>query len=171
MKNLKLIFLSLLIFTAFAGCQTDDSNPTSTLVISMKDAPAAYDEVNVEVIEIEVHHDGSGWITVPVTDSIYNLLTLQGNNAAFLANAVIPSGTISQIRLILGTHNSVVIGPDTHQLLLSSQDETGLKLNIHQNLVGGVTYDLLIDFKAEESIVDEGNGSYRLKPVLSAEFI
>lgn len=139
--------------------------------MSLTDDPAAYDQVNVEVIEIEVHTDADGWTTVPVTDSIYNLLAFQGNNAAFLANAVLPSGTLSQVRLILGTHNTVVIGTNTYPLLLSSQDETGLKININKNLVGGVTYDLLIDFDAGQSVVEEGNGSYRLKPVLTAEFL
>ena len=171
MKNIAILLFVTLFFTAFSGCQKDDSHPTSTLVMSLTDDPAAYDEVNVEVIEIEVHTDADGWTTVPVTDSIYNLLTLQGNNAAFLANAVLPSGTLSQVRLILGTHNTIVIGADTFPLLLSSQDETGLKININKNLVGGVTYDLLIDFDASQIIVEEGNGSYRLKPVLTADFI
>jgi len=168
-----LISLALIGIPAlFIGsCKKEDSKPTSTIVFSMKDAPAAYDEVNVEVTEIQIHSDGDGWITVPVTDSIYNLLILQGNNAAFLANAVLPSGTVSQVRLILGTHNTVVVGGTTFPLLLSSEDETGLKLNIHQNLIGGVTYDLLLDFNADQSVLDEGNGSYRLKPVLSATFL
>ena len=171
MKRLPLFLFLSLIIAAFSGCQKDDSHPTSTLVMSLSDDPAAYDEVNVEVIEIEVHTDAEGWKTIPVTDSIYNLLTLHGNNAAFLANAVLPSGTLSQVRLILGTHNSVVIGADTFPLLLSSEDETGLKMNINKNLVGGVTYDLLIDFDAAQSVVEEGNGSYRLKPVLNATFL
>src|SRR4051794_7554674 len=109
MKKISLFLFTSLIIAAFSGCKKDDSHPSSTLVMSLTDDPAAYDEVNVEVIEIEVHTDADGWTTVPVTDSIYNLLSLQGNHAAFLANAVLPSGTISQVRLILGTHNSVVI--------------------------------------------------------------
>jgi hypothetical protein len=174
MKKLSILVSCALFATSallFNGCKKDDTHPTSTLVISMKDAPAAYDEVNVEVIEIQVHTDADGWITVPVTDSIYNLLLLQGNNATFLANTVIPSGTLSQVRLILGEHNSVVVGGTSYPLLLSSEDETGLKLNIHQNLIGGVTYDLLLDFHADESVLEEGNGSYRLKPVMTAEFL
>jgi hypothetical protein len=171
MKNLLFLVSFILAGAAYYGCSKDDSHPTSNVVISMTDAPAAYNEVNVEVIDIEVHCNGSGWIHVPVTDSIYNLLALQGNNATYLTNAVLPAETISQVRLILGTHNTVVIGATTYQLLLSSEDETGLKVNIQKNLVGGVTYDLLLDFDADQSIVDEGNGSYRLKPVLTAEFI
>jgi hypothetical protein len=171
MKNSQFLISLVVIFSTFAGCKKDESHPTSNVVISMKDAPAAFSEVNVEVTDIEVHCNGSGWIHVPVTDSIYNLLALQGNNATYLANALLPSETITQVRLILGTHNSVVSGTTTYQLLLSSEDETGLKVDIQKSLAGGVTYDLLIDFDAEQSIVDEGNGSYRLKPVLTAEFI
>jgi hypothetical protein len=63
------------------------------------------------------------------------------------------------------------VGGVVSSLLLSSEDETGLKINIHKNLLGGVTYDLLIDFDADQSVVDEGNGSYRLKPVLSGTFL
>jgi hypothetical protein len=168
-----LIYLILVLCYAsiLESCKKADSNPTSTLIIKLKDAPSSYDEVNVEVIEIQIHSNDDGWITIPVADSIYNLLLLQGNNSTFLANAVVPSGTISQVRLLLGKHNTVSVGGSVYPLSLSSQDETGLKLNIHQNLVDGVTYDLLIDFDASQSVVDEGNGSYRLKPVLSATFM
>lgn len=166
-----LVCLAAIFTVSFEGCRKDDSHPTSTLVISMKDAPASFDQVNVEVTEIQVHHDDEGWITVPVTDSVYDLLQLQGNHAAFLANAVLPSGTVSQVRLILGADNSIVVGGTHYPLLLSSEDETGLKLNIHKELTGGVTYDLLIDFDADSSVVDGGNGSYRLKPVLTATFL
>lgn len=154
----------------FHGCKKDASMPTSTVIISLKDAPAAFDEVNIEVTGIEIHSNVDGWVNIPVTDSIYNLLLLQGNNATFLANAVLASGTISQVRLILGTQNTVSVSGTVYPLLLSSQDETGLKLNIHQELAGGVTYDMVIDFDAAQSVIDEGNGSYRLKPVLTAEF-
>ncbi len=174
MKKLSVLaymFLALCYASFLESCKKADSNPTSTLIIKLKDAPAAYDEVNVEVVEIQIHSNVDGWITIPVADSIYNLLLLQGNNSTFLANAVLPSGTISQVRLLLGTHNTVSVSGSVYPLSLSSQDETGLKLNIHQNLVDGVTYDLLIDFDASQSVVDEGNGSYRLKPVLSATFL
>ena len=52
-----------------------------------------------------------------------------------------------------------------------SQDESGLKLNVHQDLAAGQFYTLVIDFDASLSVVDEGNGSYRLKPVLTAQFL
>jgi hypothetical protein len=61
-----------------------------------------------------------------------------------------------------------------HQLLLSSESKTGLKIPSGQIASGGFTIaagqtkDLDIDFNTCASIVMEGNGQYRLKPVLHA---
>jgi hypothetical protein len=65
--------------------------------------------------------------------------------------------------------------PDTpHTLLLSSESKTGIRIPSGQIAGGqfvvspGQTKDLDIDFMACESIVAEGNGEFRLKPVLHA---
>jgi hypothetical protein len=61
-----------------------------------------------------------------------------------------------------------------HELLLSSESKTGLKIPSGQIASGGFTIaagetkDLDIDFNTCASIVIEGNGQYRLKPVLHA---
>jgi hypothetical protein len=61
-----------------------------------------------------------------------------------------------------------------HELLLSSESKTGLKIPSGQIASGGFnigigqTKDLDIDFDTCSSIVVEGNGKYRLKPVLHA---
>ena len=44
--------------------------------------------------------------------------------------------------------------------------QSGLKLQIHQTLVAGVSYNILLDFDAHQSIVLKGNGDYQLKPVI-----
>jgi len=60
------------------------------------------------------------------------------------------------------------------ELVLSSQDNTGLKIPPGQIVGGPITVaagqsvDLNIDFNACASIVVEGNGTYRLKPTLTA---
>jgi hypothetical protein len=108
----------------------------------------------------------------------------------------LPAGDYQQIRLILlsntpspgnGTpatnacagngFNCVVLNDITgtiHELQLSSQDETGLKIPPGQIVGGpiqvtaGQSVDLNIDFNACASIIVEGNGQYRLKPTLTA---
>jgi hypothetical protein len=117
----------------------------------------------------------------------------QANNQCFLAtlgdNQQLQAGNYQQIRLILadnsatiannlcnGSANCVVLASDSsvHTLLLSSESKTGIKIPSGQiaaggfNIAGGQTKDLDIDFNTCASIVVEGNGQYRLKPVLHA---
>ncbi len=62
----------------------------------------------------------------------------------------------------------------SHPLLLSSETKTGLKIPAGQiaggqfNIPAGESKDLNIDFNACASIVMQGNGGFRLKPVLHA---
>lgn len=166
------IFLSLL-FIAFASvifnaCRKEEG--TATVIVHLTDTPVAYDAVHVEVIGVEVHTNTEGWMTVPVSDSIYDLLQLQDSANAVLGSLVIPVGTLSQIRLILGDQNTVTVNSVVYPLSLSSQDESGLKLNIHQQLSDNTVYTLVLDFDAAQSVKDNGNGTYKLKPVITAAF-
>ena len=117
----------------------------------------------------------------------------QANNQCFLATLgdaqQLQAGDYQQIRLILADNsatvannacgnstNCVILSADNsvHTLLLSSESKTGLKIPSGQIASGGFTIaagqtkDLDIDFNTCASIVQEGNGQYRLKPVLHA---
>lgn len=117
----------------------------------------------------------------------------QANNQCFLATLgdaqQLQAGTYQQIRIILadntvsvannqcagaGAANCVVLNSDNnpYALQLSSEAKTGLKIPSGQIASGGFTIgsgqtkDLNIDFDTCASIVQEGNGKFRLKPVL-----
>jgi hypothetical protein len=120
----------------------------------------------------------------------------QANNQCFLATLgdaqQLQAGSYKQIRLILADNstgaslssnqcgnsaaNCVVLASDSsvHPLQLSSESKTGIKIPSGQiaggnfTIAAGQTKDLDIDFSTCESIVAEGNGQYRLKPVLHA---
>ncbi|WP_263367027.1 DUF4382 domain-containing protein [Edaphobacter bradus] len=117
----------------------------------------------------------------------------QANNQCFLATLgdaqQLQAGNYQQIRLILADNganipnslctssaNCVVLTADhsVHTLQLSSESKTGIKIPSGQiasggfNIAAGQTKDLDLDFNTCESIVLEGNGEYRLKPVLHA---
>jgi hypothetical protein len=116
---------------------------------------------------------------------------------AQLGSASLPAGSYQQIRLLLVSNttaasagpstnacagngfNCVVVEdsntpPTIHELELSSQANTGLKIPPGQIVGGplqvsaGQSVDLNIDFNACASIVQEGNGKFRLKPTLTA---
>lgn len=113
---------------------------------------------------------------------------------AQLGSASLPVGNYQQIRLLLESNtpaagaavpspnacagnglNCVVLSDNSiHELVLSSQDNTGLKIPPGQIVGGplqvsaGQSVDLNIDFNACASILQEGNGTFRLKPTLTA---
>ena len=87
------------------------------------------------------------------------------------STTALPSGT----NACVGSANCVVLtGGGSFPLLLSSETKTGMKIPSGQianggfNVAAGQTKDLDIDFNTCLSIVQEGNGKYRLKPVLHA---
>lgn len=159
------IGLSAVLFS----CQEKDAAPPAFLSISLTDAPGNYDNVFVHITGVEVHTDAGGWQSLAVDTGIYDLLTLQnGIDTVLTTPQSIPSGLISQVRLILGDSNTVVVSAVSHDLALSSQDVTGLKCNLHDTLQPNTSYNILLDFDADQSVLQQGNGTYRLKPVVSA---
>lgn len=124
--------------------------------------------VNIQQVEI-MEADSSEPIMLDGTHpGMYNLLEFTGGKDTLLADASIPAGTISQIRLILGDGNYLVTGSgDTIDLKTPSAQESGLKVMVNQDVSGGTDYSLTLDFDASRSIVKAGNsGMYLLKPVL-----
>lgn len=175
MRKLKVTLLTfiigIIVVSCFHACSKDDGDGTATIKLLLKDAPGDYQQVNVEVIDVELHTSSNGWQTIPVNDSIYDLLLLAGNANTFLANAIVPASNLTQLRLILGTQNTVMVDSIIYPLVLSSQDISGLKINLNQSLTPGAPYTLVIDFDAAASVHQTGNGSYKLKPVLKGEFL
>lgn len=157
------------------GCSDKDGN-SARLKIVMVDAPAeAYDEVNVEVMDIQVHSNAQakegedGWRSVITEESkgkIYNLLNLVNGEEALLADTEFPSGKLSQIRLILGENNTLKIGNEVYPLSTPSAMQSGLKLSVNQDLREEFTYNFILDFDAAQSVVATGSNEFNLKPVI-----
>lgn len=162
-------FIILLIPISIFSCKNEKE--TGNIIVKMTDAPINADMVNVEVLGVSVHAAGN-WINLNTNGGIYNLLDLQnGVDTTLVPGGSIPAGKVNQMRLILGQNNTIMVDSVVHPLLLSSQDETGLKLNINKDFLPGVNYLIKFDFVADESIVEQGNGQYRLKPVLKTVYI
>jgi hypothetical protein len=162
----------LTIFSiSFLSCSKNEkSSSNAHLKVYLTDAPAAFDQVVIDVrdVQINVTNDSAGgWQSLPgVAAASYNLLDLVNDNDTLLADADIPSGTIQQMRLILGSNNYVVLNGQNIPLETPSAQQSGLKLNIHQPVAEGVLYTMILDFDAARSIVKTGNNRYILKPVI-----
>ncbi|HEY9044245.1 MAG TPA: DUF4382 domain-containing protein [Ohtaekwangia sp.] len=163
----RLVYLFLVAAWA-TGCSSDNSN--AKLEVRLTDAPGDYEEVNIDIQEVEVHtaagDQDSGWKTLDIKPGVYNILKLTNGLDTLLGTLELPAGRVSQVRLVLGDNNSVKIDGETKLLETPSAQQSGLKLNVQADLIEGVTYRLTLDFDAARSIVTKGNGGYSLKPVI-----
>ena len=164
----KIVFASFigLLFMQFTSCETDKDSEKAHLTVRMTDAPANYDAVMVDVKSVEITGNGGTNVMLNTNDGIYNLLDYSNGLDTMIASGDIDAGSISQIRLILGTNNSVVVNGVVYPLSTPSAEQSGLKLQVNQTFEPGVEYFILLDFDANQSVVSTGNGTYKLKPVI-----
>lgn len=157
--------MTVVMFSCTDESINDKNNGSARLTFRLTDAPAAFDKVNVDIIAAEAIVNDST-INLDVNAGIYNLLDYVNGKDTLIVDQEIPAGKLSQIRLILGDNNSVVISSKSYDLKTPSAQQSGLKLNVHDEFLHGVAYEYIIDFDAARSIVQTGNGKFILKPVL-----
>ena len=156
------------IAVIFASCKNQNSANLTRMSIKMTDAPGAYDALYLNVKEVQVI-TSDGQSTMEVNSKPFDILKFRLGKDTLLASKDIPSGTIEQIRLVLNdTGNRVVVDGKSFDLTTPSGQTSGIKLNVHDELISGVAYTMTLDFDAAKSIVKTGNGKYILKPVIRA---
>ncbi|RYD55200.1 MAG: DUF4382 domain-containing protein [Sphingobacteriales bacterium] len=174
-KKGKLTILSAILFAGISlvSCKKDDNNSnddeSARVIMRLTDGPANYDAVYLDVQRVEVTMEGENSVSyLPARQGVYDILDFRNGLDTLLVDTSMPEGKINQIRLILGTNNSVVVDGQTYTLNTPSAQESGLKLNLNSTLEAGKTYMFWIDFDAGKSINQTGNGKYQLKPVMRA---
>lgn len=169
------LLVAAVAFTSFYSCSDDDklNEETARVTVRMTDAPGDYDAVFVDVADVMIKADGTtgeeeGWTSLGnVQTGVYDLLELTGGVTQLLAEAEIPAGHYSQIRLVLGSNNSVIYNGESQSLSTPSAQQSGLKLQLNQELEAGEQYEFLMDFDVDQSIVSAGSaGGFNLKPVI-----
>lgn len=183
----KTLMCALFASVALAACGGGGGGgtPTGTLNVAMTDSPACgFDHVYVTVSKVRVNmssqagdNDG-GWsdITLAAPRRI-DLLTLTNGVLTTLGQTTLPAGQYQQVRLVLAQNqsagtpaNAVVVSGTTVEQALStpSATQSGLKIVRPFTVPANETVDLVLDFNACKSVVQQGNGSYALKPVVTA---
>ncbi|HHV7519461.1 TPA: DUF4382 domain-containing protein [Burkholderia orbicola] len=169
-----------------AGCGGGDDGggtQTGTLHVAMTDAPSCgFDHVYVTVSQVRVNANANaadndaGWSTVSLaTPQKIDLLSLTNGVLADLGQTALPAGQYQQVRLVLAQNqgnnlaNSVVPTGGVEQALATpSATQSGYKIIQPFTVQPNTLVDLVLDFNACKSIVQRGNGSYALKPVVTA---
>lgn len=155
----------------FTSCTSDDSEEQAAgFGVKLVDAPGDYEKVLIDVRGIEAVVDGEHLEFAVAEPGIYDLLILTGGVTAQLLETEIPAGKLSQLRLILGQENAVIKNGDTIALKTPSAQQSGLKLNVHQDMEPGIFYEFVLDFNVDKSIVEAGSNLI-LKPVIRASLL
>jgi len=188
MRTTKMRLCILAIPFALAACGggggDNSSSGTGTLHVAMTDAPSCgFDHVYVTVTKVRVNASSSagdtdgGWtdITLPSPQKI-DLLSLTNGVLTDLGRAPLAAGQYQQIRFVLAQNqgntvaNSVVVSGTTAEQSLAtpSATQSGYKIIQPFTVQANTLVDLVLDFNACKSIVARGNGTYSLKPVVTA---
>ncbi len=171
MKKIAVIVASVLLV---ASCQKPDSTFTkksgiTNLFIELTDAPGNYDQVNIDVEQVRVRLGDSTWRDLNTNAGIYDLLVLQNGVDTLIVNDSISKGLfITQLRLILGDNNTVMVDSVIYPLKVPSSSQSGFKIQFADSLQAD-SLNITLDFDAEKSVHQVGQKEeYILKPVLKA---
>jgi hypothetical protein len=181
MKHIQRTFATCLLLAA-AACGSDGTpttnTTTGTVVVRLTDAPS--DDIQSATIWVSQVALLPGPVVLSTAKTSYNLLTLQNGVTVELADHEVPTGSYTQLRLIVDSARVVLAGgktfsdgSSTASLKVPSGSESGLKVNFSGPVAvtEGETV-LLVDFDVSRSFVFQGpaaspNGVH-FKPVLHA---
>jgi hypothetical protein len=151
----------------------DTRDVQGNLRLYLTDAPVEFDEVWVTISSIAIARDADDdaeWLMLAQEPQRFDLLTLQDDVTAILADAALDPGAYAQMRLVVD-EAAVVIGDEVEPLFIPSGEETGIKLNLDFYVEAGKSYAIVLDFDARESIMSTGNGRLMMAPVITVEHV
>src|SRR5215213_10500803 len=112
------------------------SNNKVPIQLLLTDNPLDYDEVNIHIVgmQVKMNNDDAGWMTIDSKDTTVNLLEFQNGVTEVIAQDEVPDGVLKEVRFILGSDNTVVVGGNSYPLQTPSAEDSGLKVKIDKEL-------------------------------------
>jgi hypothetical protein len=102
---------AVMFFGACSKTESSGGSGTAKVDLRLTDAPGPFEHVYLDVQGIEFHTDEAGWQTTDVVvPGIYDVLKLRNGVDSLIASTTLPTGRLSQVRVILGDENSFVVG-------------------------------------------------------------
>jgi len=164
---------ALLLACTVSGCSDDDDSTSpkfGTIQMHMTDAPMDVDAINLVIREVSIHRgegdDEGGWEVLRTDTLDVDLLELRNGVFLTLADAEVPAGTYTQIRLKLDEGSTIVVDGVTHPLVVPSGLTSGYKLVGNFTVPADGLLDLALDFDAARSVHLTGSGTWMLKPTV-----
>lgn len=162
---LAITFVAMIGMSGCGGGGTETlSSERGTVNVHMADgSDSGVTSMVIVVDKVQANVNGQ-WVVVQENDVTIDLLTLTQNSMLLASNAI-PVGHYKQVRLFVSSA-TVVDASGTHNVVIPSGAQTGIKVNLDFDVNAEVVTDLLLDFNVCESLVRQGNGTYHLKPVI-----
>ena len=181
--------LGALVATALAlsACGDSVGSDTARLSIMLTDAPGDLAEAWVEIEQIYLQGEGGRIVLRDQSTGLIDLLTLQNDVAGLVQDAVVPAGSYSELRFVLGDAYIRTVDGAVHatqgaalpagttadgKLNCPSCAQSGLKVKLPG---GAVSLDdestiLVVDFDVSQSFGHQAgrSGQWVMHPVLHA---
>jgi len=151
--------LSLIFPLIILSCKEFDDSPKALVNILLKDAPAQWDSVVVEIQGVELEFVPNGregevkriFLPYEPADKLIDISQLVGGTSLPVARNEMQLGVITGLTLRLGPENALYLDEDRYDLELP-EGKTDYFLPISVDLEQGLSYDLILDFDLEKSI-------------------
>lgn len=169
------VFITFLLLTL--ACLDDNANQNSALVnVYLTDGPGDFDDVYLDIrqAEVFVHTENSAgtrnWIPLyylPLSNVI-NVSSLVNNTQLILGRSEVPLGRISQLKLVFGDGQYLVLDDERRNLSWADEAQKEFVLDVNYPLNGATSYDLVLDIDLARSILPDPNreGDFLFSPII-----
>ncbi len=172
-KSLLIVVLGTFVL-ASSGCGLFGDESGGRVVVRLTDAPIEAEAITVSIVAFTLIDSESGeQETVPLepaADGI-NLLDYQDGLTLLVAAADVSISQFDQFRLRIGDTPKITIDSVEEDIHVASGASSGIKFFLDEPLaLNGDTFDVTLDFDAQESVVPTGPPSaptgYVMTPVI-----
>jgi hypothetical protein len=131
----------------------------------------------VTISEVSAHASGGGWLTVMQTPRTCDLKRLTGVQDV-LGTVQLRAGHYTEIRLTVSSatiyFNDASTGAPCEAIVAAGAQGSSVTVSSGQQIVNrpfdlaeGATTSVVLDFDGNKSVLQTGNGAYRMTPVIS----
>ena len=192
MRWIVIATLAAAVALSSSACGTNSPSGTSNLRLMIKDSPFSdAKSLLVTFSEVTVHRAESDWTKLPfaAADATSAAPTSRTCDIKKLVNAqdilgvgALPAGHYTQLRLVVSSatiyFDNAAEGPACAPTITAPAGRSAsvtipsgeVKLNRQFELTSEAK-TILIDFDGDRSVIETGNGAYRMSPVITIESV
>lgn len=182
MKTFRKISLLALTIPAFAltlsSCEPKEDETSmqgNNFKVRMTDSPADFEGLDVEIAEVEVYSETTGWVDLSSESQFVDVLSLTNGTEAEIGFASnLQAAHYTQLRITFGSENSLSVMGSADlggisgllNLELAMRDSHQVVIEIDEEVNAQNSADILLDFNVAASVIQYGN-DYVLDPVMT----